>query len=182
MKNKDIIVILMVIMCIFTSGIFIVRNNYRLGRDIYHSAHDMEVQSRELANAIAYLLEESVNFNKKETINTHSFEQAMVEVHLHFGHEEVPLTEDVYSEWLELFDKIYQHRVVNKSSEYIVKTIEENSDEWAKLKIQLENMAQYLEELCVQYEQMSIWEKGFISWKNVKKILSDKIGIPNYEK
>lgn len=181
MKNKHLIVIFVIVIGVIICGVSSVRNNYRLGRDIYYSALDMSVQSRGLADSIGYLLEEIENLDENnEGISTHSFEQAIVDVHLHFGHVAVPLTEEVHLEWIKVFDDIFQHRVVNKSSEYIVKIIEEEADKWTELKNQLENMAQCFEEFCEQYDQMSNLERGFTSWESVQKTLSDRIGTSNY--
>lgn len=173
-KIIAIVVGIFLSLCVLQMGY----NNIRLGKEIYFEAGEVAILSSQLSESIGYLQKA---FSDSDEINinmTHSFEQAVVEAKFDFGYENMPFLDNVRLKWGRRFDDLYHHKVVNKSAEDIKKIFVEEADEMTDLKEKLENMTQCLMTFREKYENMSVIERCFVSWKNERKLLGDKVGVP----
>ena len=112
---------------------------------------------------------------RNKGIYTSAFESAIQDVYLHFGGD-MPLIRQVSDEWYARFKEIYE-QIVNKGPYAAKKVFLEKGDELSDLKIQLENMTKCCTEFRERYEQLSEWERYFVSWKEEQKILSEKVKL-----
>ncbi len=174
--KKVILLITTIITLASIYWIHLFRENRHFGSKLYWTVSRTELQSRALLESIDYVEERLAEPDWiNQAINTQSFESAIVDVYLHFGGD-MPLIREVSDEWYARFKEIYE-QIVNKGPYAAKKVFLEKADELSDLKIQLENMTNCLREFRERYDQMSEWERYFVSWKEEQKILSEKVKL-----
>lgn len=174
--KKIILLITTIIILVLLNGIQLFRENRHFGSQLYRAVNRTEHQSRLLSETIGYL-EESFSdpYWENRKVPTSAFESAIQDVYLHFGGG-MPLLREVSDEWYAQFKEIYE-QIVNKGPDAARNLFLEKMDEFSDLRIQLENMTNYLCEFRERYDQMSEWERYFVSWKEEQKILSEKVKL-----
>lgn len=177
-KSRKIIPFILAITLVFLFDICLIYNNYRFGQELYSAACAMSVQSRNLANGIDYLeqeFEKAVN-DPAYKAYTPPFDSAILDVHSHFGYKALPLREDVRLEYIYQFEDLFSRSL---SYERLKDLFTENKeyDEITVLKNKLEILTDSLVDFRDRYNQMSVLERFFTSWRNEQKALSDKVRI-----
>ena len=165
-------VIVVVLLCVT----YFVYDNYRLGQEMYTAVLDLSSQSKNLADSIAYLEKESENADGIQNVNRQSFDFAIHSLHSSFGYENMPLLENVRIAWIERFEELWQQTLGDV--EAIERLFTEESQEMIELKKQLDKMTDCFINFSENYNEMSVWERCFTSWKNERKLLSDMVGLP----
>ena len=159
-------------------GIHLIKDNYRFGLELYSAVNKMSVQSMNLAYGIGYLEKEFANADwKNDNISSHAFDSALLSVRSSFGYENMPLLDDVRIRWIERFEELFR-QTVNKDIDALERVFAREADEMSDLRKKLENMTNCFIDFRERYNQMSEWERYFVSWRNEQKILNDKVGIP----
>lgn len=175
--KKVILLITTIIALVSLYGIHLFRENRQFGRELYNSVNKMSIQSRLLANAIGYLEKGFADPDwRNKGLSDSSFGNAMISVTSSFGYEDMPLLEDVRSGWSARFTKLW-NQIVNKDMDELEKVFLEEADEISNLRIQLENMTKCFRDFGERYNQMSEWERYFVSWKDEQKILNEKVRL-----
>ena len=175
-RKKVILLITTIIILALLTRIQLFRENRQFGSELYRTVCRMEHQSRTLSESIAYLEEKFADPDwRNKGIYTSAFESAIQDVYLHFGGD-MPLIRQVSDEWYARFKEIYE-QIVNKGPYAAKKVFLEKGDELSDLKIQLENMTKCCTEFRERYEQLSEWERYFVSWKEEQKILSERVRL-----
>lgn len=177
MKKKficliSICVVAVVLLCVT----YFIYDNYRLGQALYTAVSDLSIQSKNLANSIAYLEKEFESVDSIQNVNRQSFDVAIHSVHSSFGYENMPLLENVRIAWIERFEELWQQTLGNVES--LEKIFAEESHEMTELKKQLDNMTDCFISFRENYNELSFWERCFTSWKNEQRVLSDMVGLP----
>lgn len=178
MNTKKIVLLITTIITVaLLYGIYSIRDNRQFGRELYSAVNSMSVQSRSLADGIGYLEKAFADPDwKNKNISSHSFDNAMISVWSSFGYEDMPLLEDVRSGWLARFRELW-NQIVNKDMDELEKVFLEEADEISDLRMQLENMTMCFIDFRERYNQMSEWERYFVSWRNEQKVLNEKVRI-----
>ena len=176
--KKIILLITTIIVIASLYGIYSIRNNRQLGRELYMSVNRMSVQSRSLADAIGDLQNAFANPDiENDRIYTHPFDSALMDVRSYFGYKDMPLFQDVRSGYASRFEKLWQ-QVANRDIDQLEKLFTKQADELSDLRDHLDNMTMCFVDFSERYNQMSEWERYFVSWKNEQRILNDKVRIP----
>lgn len=178
-RKKFFVIVALVLILGLLYGIHLIRENYQLGRDFYNEANRMSVQTYMVAEGIGDL-EEKFKNNDLDDLRSfrHGFDFAMQEVYLHFGSS---LLDDVDSEYYDRFEEIYNQAVLeDRDNQKLIKmfTDPEEAKKLSALKEQLEFMATTLMEFGDRYTEMSEWDRYFTSWSNERKILTEKLRMP----
>jgi hypothetical protein len=175
-KKKVILSITTIIILASLYGIQLFRENRQFGNELYWAVNKTEFQSRSLAESIAYLEDRFADPDwRNQRIITHSFENAIQDVYLHFGGD-IPLLKEVSDEWYARFKQIYE-QIVNKDINALEKLFLEDGSELSDLKNQLDNMTNCLFEFRERYDQLAEWERYLVSWKQEQIILSEKVKL-----
>lgn len=178
MKKKFILLIsiFIVIIAVFCT-IDCVRDNYRLGREIYNVSTRLEIQCYDYAKSIDYLQQEYAKEGDSEGFITHSFENAMRTSLSYFGHENVPILDESRNAWGQRFEELF-FMFANKPSEQYEIIFANQTNEITEFKNQMYSMAEKFGEFRDNYSQLSVWEQYFTSWKKQRIKLTDVIGLP----
>lgn len=186
-KKKFIIVlsIIYVIVLVFQCGAQVVYNNYRFGQEFYSECSNAAVLCDGLARWTDYLMKE---FNKDNVdpadVITWSFESALDNA-VYFGYEDMPLLDEVRTGYSGLFERI--RRRISLAQGETDPNMEryqrlfvdpEGAQKMAALKEQLDFMKAGFMEIHERYNEMSKWEKCFTSWSKERKVLSEKLKMP----
>lgn len=178
MKEKFVLpisigIIVIAVFCI----IDYVRDNYRLGRDLYDTTVRLESQCFDYAESIAYLQKEYAKEDVSEGYITHSFENAMLTFKSYFGFENVPILDESRGAWGRRFDEMFS-MFVNKPDKEYESIFANSADEITEFKNQMYSMADEFREFHENYSKLSMWERYFISWKKERIKLTEAVGLP----
>ena len=163
------------------TGIYLIYDNYRFGQELYTAACAMSFQSRNLANSIDYLeqeFEKAVN-DPAYKVRTSPFDSAILDVHSHFGYDDLPLREDVRLEYIYRFEDLFSRSLSYERLKNLF-TDHEEFNKITVLKNKLEILTDGLIDFEDRYNQMSDLERFFALWRNEQKALSDKARISQY--
>ncbi len=182
MKKKRIMIILIIILVLLCGcGIRSIRDNYRLGQELYSVLERLSAQCTDLAESIDRLKSELEKGNNSYS-PLNAYYNALFRFNSWFGYDNVPFLEDVETEWLAQFKKLRDQTLRGDENVRNIFTDDEKFKEVAHLRDQLNNMVDAFDDFRESYEQMSVWERCFVSWKNEQKILNDKVrfsSLPN---
>lgn len=175
-----IITIVVVLALVLFHGVYLIRENYRLGQEMYTAVNDMSVHSYQIAYNIGYL-EEKFESGDIDDIasHTHGFENAILEVHSCFGYDDIPILEDVRSEYIDRFEEIFR-QIANDYDYKRLKqlfTDAEKSEDLDALKNKLEIMTDAFTDFRDRYNAMSERERYLTSWSEEREILSEKVRL-----
>lgn len=177
-RNRKIILSILAITLVLLIGIYLFYDNYRFGQELYTTACAMSFQSRTLANSIDYLeqeFEKTVN-DPTYKVHTSTFDSAILDVHSHFGHDDLPLREDVRLEYIYRFEDLFFRSLSYERLKNLF-TDHEEFNKITVLKNKLEILTDSLIDFEDRYNQMSDLERFFALWRNEQKALSDKVRI-----
>ena len=177
MKKKfirpiSICIVAVVLLCVT----YFVYDNYRLGQELYTAVSVVSIQSKNLADSIDYLKKEFEDVDNIQNVSRNSFDFAIDSLHSSFGYENMPLLENVRIAWIERFEALWQQ--THGGVEGLEKLFTEESHDMIELKKQLDNMTDCFINFSENYNEMSVWERCFTSWKNEQRMLSDMVGLP----
>lgn len=176
--KKIILIIVTIVVLALVIGIHLIHNNHRYGMELYRTTCTMSVQAYELADAIAYLQEAFANPDiENDDIYTHPFDSAILETRSYFGYEDMPLLQDVWSGYTSRIEKLWR-LVAGKDVDELEKLFTKEADELADFKYHLDNLTKQFDDFREKYNQMSKWERYFVSWRKEQKILNEKVRIP----
>ena len=174
-KKRNIIILIVVLVLLCGWGIRSFYDNYRFGHELYITVNRMSTPSYLLARAIDHLENEFEKMeNEYQGDDRHAFDTAMFKIRYQFDYDGMPLLEDVCAEWRDQFEELYQQTKSNEGLAYIF-TDEKKFNEIANLRDQLYDLVEVFEDFRESYNQMSEWERYFVSWKDEQKILSEKV-------
>ena len=178
MKKKFVIpisigIIVIAVFCI----IDYVRDNYRLGRDLYDTTVRLEIQCSDYAERIEYLQKEYAKEEISEGYITHSFENAMLTSTSYFGFEDVPILDESREAWGKRFEEIYS-MFVNKPDKEYDRIFANKADEITEFKNQMYSMAEEFRAFHENYSKLSEWERYSTSWKKERNKLTEAVGLP----
>ena len=154
-----------------------IRDNYKLGQEMYDVTIRLESQCYEYAKSIDFLQQEFSKEEVREGYITHSFESSMLVFHSYFGYENVPILDESRVAWARQFDEIFD-LFVNKPSEQYKTIFENRADEMNEFKNQMYSMAEEFGDFRDNYSKLSVWERYFTSWKKERIKLTDEVGLP----
>lgn len=171
-RSISICIVAVVLLCVT----YFVYDNYRLGQELYTAVSSLSIQSKNLADSIAYLEKGFEDVNGIQNVNRQSFDFAIHSLHSSFGYENMPLLENVRIAWIERFEELWQQ--THGDVEVLERLFTEESQEMTELKKQLDKMTDCFVNFSENYNEMSVWERCFTSWKNERKLLSNMVGLP----
>lgn len=173
-RKKITIIIVAFVSLSVLYGIYLIIDNYHFGQKLYAAACDMSIQSAALVRSIDLLERNLDEIDNTDNLICHrySFDHEIFSLQSHFGCDEVPLRADVRSEWINQFVKLYNDTL---SDEDLKNTL--HGEEIYTLRDQLENLTNRLVSFQESYNQMPVWRRYFVSWKNERNILSDQVRI-----
>lgn len=178
MKRKRLVIFLVVAIVIIAGfSMYHARVNYNYGGKLFNAANSMSIQTKALADSIAYLEETlTCTSNEEDDIYRHSFDFAMSSLRSSFGYDDIPLTEEVRSAWINRFEKLYAE--TNEDSE--LHSLFADPDKYTELKLlqyQLTDLTVKLSYLSQRYQQMSVIERYTFSWRKEVQFLSKSVNV-----
>lgn len=181
--NRKILIILIITLVLLAllCGIYLIYDNYRFGQELYGAVNQMSTKSDALADGIGFLEEKFENGDIDDLAhNRHAFDSAILVVHSGFGYDDMPLLDDVRLEYIDRFEELWLQTVNDHNNTNLVElfTDTEKSTEITNLQKQLELMTITFMDFSNRYDEMSVWERCFVSWRNERKILSDQVRLP----
>ena len=159
---------------------YLLYENYQVGLELYGEVNTMSVQIGNIADSIAFL-EGKMESGKLDIAHDRfSFDQAIVDVAFHrFGSEDMPLTKEVRSAWINRFDEIYSQSVANDTeNKGLEKLLNEEAEELSAMRKTMENLTHSFMEFHERYNKMSFWQRCIFSWKTEIAKFSDLAGMP----
>lgn len=184
MNRKKIIIIILVALLLLQQGIHMAKHNYQLGSDMYWSAQTTAGLCRELADNIESM-QERIDDGEIEDIEitSRSFDNIVVKSKREFGGDNVPIFNEVMSVYWEQIEDIFLQIVNDPDNKRLIKlfTDEKKSSDLATFKGQLEVMSDLLTDFCDRYHEIPIWKRYFVSWKNERELLTEKLRIPELQ-
>lgn len=178
MKNKKItFFIATLILLVLLGGAYFTYDNYRFGAELYSTAGDMSVQCQNLVESIDDLEKQFENADSDhDNVNRQSFDFAIASVRSSFGAENMPLSEEVRLDLIHQFEELYD-KTISDEDLAILFTNKEKIKEILVLRDKLNILADSLVDFRTRYNEMTLWEQYFTSWRDEQKILSDKARI-----
>ena len=172
-KKKSIVIFFTFFMLVCVCGICCVHNNYRLGQEMSDSIERLSWQYTDLLESIDQLKDAvSEDDNRYSFLNT--YYEALFDV-MHTA-DYFPLLDEIRDEWYRQFKNLHEEAV--RGGDEHVRSIfadEESFKEIAHLRDQLNHVVDCFREFRENYEQMSVWDRYFTSWKEEQKILNEKV-------
>ena len=173
-KKRNIIILIMVLVLLCGWAIGSIHNNYQHGRELDYVLERLSWQCTDLAESIDRLKSELDKGNNDYSfLNT--YYNAMLMFYSWFGYEDMPFLEDVREEWTAQFANLRQQALRGDEHVRNIFTDDEKFKEVAHLRDQLYKMVDAVDDFRERYEQMSEWERYFVSWKDEQKILNEKV-------
>lgn len=176
-KKKVVICIILVVVLVLHFGIGAIKDNYRLGLELYKGAGEVAYQSENFARSIDYLLKEFEQADVDPAdVNAWPFEHALFEIR-YFN---IPILDEVRSGYGKRTDDIFKQIVNSSENKKLAKlfTNEEKRKELAGFQTQFELVRDALVDFRERYDEVPNWKRYFVSWKNERDILSEKLRIP----
>ena len=174
MKKKTIITLITILVLLCAWGIRSIRNNYQLGQDLYVVLNRLSIQYENFANTVDRL-KEVVDEGGVRGSHLTPLYNSLYEFWSSIGYDDMPFWDDVRHEWYQQFNK-YRLEAIH-GDEHIIGIFadEEKFKELAHLRDQSYHVVDCFGEFRENYEQMSVWERYFTSWKDEQKILNEKV-------
>ena len=173
-EEKNIIILITILVLLCGWGIHSIHDNYQLGQDLYSVLNPLSRQYANLAESIDHL---KGAVDKGD--DRYGFLNAYYNAHFEFwgflGYDDVPFLDDVGTEWAEVFAKHHQENYRGDEHVRSIFADEEKFKELAHLRDQLNHVVDCFREFRESYEQMSVWDRYFTSWKDEQKILNEKV-------
>lgn len=174
-RKKIIIIIMILVVLVLSYGVYSVfQNNYRLGSDLYNAVNRAWIQSYNIVDSIDSLEQELEDPDGSTAIiDRHYFDESIQSVYFHFGFGvNMPFLEEVSLKWYARFTEIYQQTRSNEELQAMF-----SNGEMKIFRDQVNHMVQALADFSNSYQQMSDWERHWISWKNAQESLSEQVRI-----
>lgn len=181
-KKKVIICIILVVVLALHFGISAFKNQYQFGSDLYWQANELLSKLDSLATSIDQVLREfeKADFDpaSADTVATWYFEFSLNEVRYDFGYEDMPILDEVRLDYIDRVQEIYGQ--IGNDNEKLAKLLEdeEKRNELISFKTQLELARDALLDFRDRYEEIPNWKRYFVSWKNERERLTEKLRIP----
>ena len=181
MNKKKVIIIILVVLLLLQQGAHMAKDNYQLGNDLYDAAQQMASQCFMLTDSITFLEE---RFERGDTDDLdharHAFDEAVASCWSGFGYDDMPIRNEVRSDYTGRIMDIYDQIVNDTENKRLIGlfTEEQKTNELAVLKAQLELMTDTLTDFCNRYNETPNWKRYFVSWKNERERLTEKLRIP----
>ncbi len=180
MKRKKVIIIIgTIVVLVLLYGIHSIFGNCRFGQELYEVSCRLSFQVQSLIKSIDDLEEEFAEADNDQVdyLYYNQYHNAIVTFWSEFGYEDMPILDEVRLEYSARINEIL--RQTSKNEE--VENAFTNAEEFQKiddLRDQLKVLTNGLNEFVESYRQMSDLERYFVPWKNERKLLSDKVRIP----
>ncbi len=180
MKRKRMIILIVTIVAfVFIGGMHFLYLNERYGSELYQAVNTMSVCCKRLAKSIDSLEKEfkAAANDPDDEVNRVLFDNRLAEIRIMLEYDEMPFTEEVRLEYMDRLEELYLQTYSDEDLAYAF-TNEEESEKMANLKNQLEA----LNDACMDYiesnsSRMVDWRQYFVSWRNERKIFSDKASL-----
>ena len=181
MNRKKIIIIILVALLLLQQGIHMAKENYRLGNDMHRAALNTAGHCFELADSIDFMQKRFENGEVDDLENTSiSFDCAVVRCRSDFCYDDLPVLNEVLSGYTRQIEDIFHQIVNDPGNKRLIKlfTDEKKSSDLAVFKEQLEVMYETLTDFCDRYNEIPNWKRYFVSWKDEREALTEKLRIP----
>lgn len=179
MKRGKIIIIF-IIFCGFVLlyGIYSIYRNYQFGCELYRTACKLSIQVQSLIKSIDDLEREFGNEDSTHVDYAYynQYYEAIGVFWSEFGYEDMPVLDEVRAEYIGRIDEIRRQTMKDEDLENVFTNAEE-FNKIATLRDQLKILINGLNEFVESYRQMSSLERYFTSWKDERRVLTDKVRI-----
>ena len=177
MKRKKVIIIIgTIVVLVLLYGIHSIFGNYRFGQELYKTAYETSFEVQCLIKSMDDLEKEFAK-DDNDHVDYLYYSQFHNAIRQDFGYEDMPVLEEVRAEYYTRSEEIFRQTMEDEELEYAF----ENAEEFQKIadyRDQLKVLTNGLNEFVESYRQMSDLERYFAPWKNERKLLSDKVRIP----
>ena len=175
-KKRIILIAILIAVLVLLCVMEFIRDNYQLGQWMYEESTQMSVQCIFIVDSLDYL-EMQFSDPNNDDVNMNAFSSAISSARSRFGQENIPLLEDVRSEYVDQFENLWNLALRDGAIRQAF-TDDREYHEIITLKDALTNMANQLNDFRAHYQQMSFLEKCFTSWSNERDILSEAVKLP----
>lgn len=174
MKKKNIIILIILLILLCICGIRSIRDNYQFGQELDYHIERLSWQYADFVESIDRL-KGAVEKGDNSYSFLSTYYNELYDVTHYMGSDDIPLLDDVGHEWYLQFDKLFNDAVRGDEHVRSIFADEEKFKELAHLRDQLNHMVDCFREFRENYEQMSVWDRYFTSWKDEQKILNEKV-------
>lgn len=180
-KKRIILIAVIIAVLVIHCGAILIYENYQAGWEFNLAVNRLGISCDTLARSIAFYEERSdmAEFSNTVAANRHWFDYTLSETRLVFQYEDVPLREDVRSEYVDFLEEIYQQTNSGDNNAGFIKLFTDPVERTKieTLRAKLNDFIEYYWEFDNRYDQMSIWEKCFTSWSKELELLSEKVKL-----
>lgn len=176
-RKKIIVFIVTFILLILICGSYFIYDNYKFGQDLYDTACRMSVQNSSLIDSIDDLEKEFENTDHDpDYAYINSFRAAIASMRSWFGYEDLPFMNDVRAQWSHRIEEIFRENLSDEDLKNLF-TNKKKPEEITVFKNQFIFLNDSLLEFQDSYTQTPVWKRYFVSWKNERNILSEKVRV-----
>ena len=180
MKKRNVRIILAaLVVLVLLVGIHSIFGNYRFGQELYEAACRVYFRVQFLIDSIDDLEKEFAESDNGQVcyVYHHQYDSAIGAFQTFFGYEDMPVLDEVKSEYSSRIGEVYRKTMKNEEVENIF-TNEEEFQKMAAFRDQMKILADGLKSFIQNYRQTSALERYFTSWKKERRLLSDQVRIP----
>ncbi len=181
MKKKVIIYIAIIAAIALAYGAYAIYDNYRFGQELFLSNNQLRLTCDTLSGSIQGMQEE---FRKTDVdplnVSRDIFDTVLSEARMRFIYEDACLSYDVRLQYIKKIQEI-QHEIGSDRRNTCLARFffdDEKMEDLTAFKEQLEFMYEALSDFGEQYNAMPKWKRYFVSWKNERELLTEKLRIP----
>lgn len=178
MKKRVIICIAIIATIVIVYGIC---DNYRFGKELFLSNNQLKLTCDTLSGSIQGMQEE---FQKTDVdplnVSRDFFDTVLAEARMRFLYEDACLSYDVRLQYIAKIQEIQHEIGSDRRNTCLARYFfdGEKMEDLTAFKEQLEFMYETLSDFSERYIAMPNWKRYFVSWKDEREALTEKLRIP----